>query len=290
MLNEWQEFRQYAEPPVYAVAHKSDTAYLGRFTFDTLLDFEGLARVLTIIARGYLFHDREGAILAGDPRTRLGYARRALCAWCSLPDAKNAAPREEWQYKTNFAELHEAFPELVDEKGGGWFWRHAHGVADFILTHPEQVRKTALPKAVAIRDKFDPTWRNKLRQFQTPLFNMETKGAWGLRFDDVLADAIELGPLRRTEPVLPDELLAKIDAVLPKEVPLEVVATLIAYYAANKPDDSDWVVLPVAGFDAYFGSTLFSRKLLRLIPPSVIERADSGFGVCRYKVPEKYLH
>ena len=41
---------------------------------------------------------------------------------------------------------------------------------------------------------------------------------------------------------------------------------LIAYYKANKPDDSDWVVLPVASFDAYYGNTNFSRKYLSKIP------------------------
>ena len=33
-------------------------------------------------------------------------------------------------------------------------------------------------------------------QYQIPIFASQTKGAWTLRFDDVLADALELGPLR----------------------------------------------------------------------------------------------
>lgn len=49
MLNEWEEFLQYTRPVTYTATGKRDTTYLGRFTFDTLMDFEGLTRVLTII-------------------------------------------------------------------------------------------------------------------------------------------------------------------------------------------------------------------------------------------------
>ena len=109
MLNEWQEFLDYTGTVDYKVEKKSDTSYLGRFTFDTIMDLEGLARVLTIIARGYLFHD------------------------------------------------------------------------------------------------------------------------------------------------------------------------------------TDWVVLPVANFDAYFGSTMFSRKHMGKLPKEIVERSEHGFGVSRYRVPEEYL-
>ena len=50
MINEIEEFKAYTEPVHYASAGKRDTAYLGRFIFDTFLSFEGLTRVLTIIA------------------------------------------------------------------------------------------------------------------------------------------------------------------------------------------------------------------------------------------------
>ena len=71
----------------YTATGKRDTTYLGQFTLDTLMDFEGLAKVLTIIARGYLFHHSDGS-LADNPRGQIEHARRALCAWCSIPDKK----------------------------------------------------------------------------------------------------------------------------------------------------------------------------------------------------------
>ena len=135
---------------------------------------------------------------------------------------------------------------------------------------------------------FDQAWRNKVRQFQVPLYSPSTKGQWIIRFDVVLADGLEAGSLRMNDVTVPVELEERVRTVLPKGLPLEMVCTLIAYYAANKPEDSDWVVLPVASFDAYFGTTSFGRKYLRLIPGEILERPDSGFGICRYRVREEY--
>lgn len=120
MLSEWQEFLDYTGSVTYAASGKNDTTYLDRFTFDTLLDFEGLARVLTILARGYLFHRADGSVLQGNPRSRVDCARRALCAWCSVSDRKTATPKETWQFKTDFRDLHQEFPDLVDGNGTGW--------------------------------------------------------------------------------------------------------------------------------------------------------------------------
>ena len=54
MLNEWQEFLDYTGIVAYTAKSKNDISYMGRFTFTTILEFKGLARVLKIIARGYM--------------------------------------------------------------------------------------------------------------------------------------------------------------------------------------------------------------------------------------------
>lgn len=141
MLNELEEFKAYTTPVKYEVSRKGDTAFLGRFTFESLLNFEGLGRILTILARGNL--------------PDINRARNALCAWCSIPDSKNATPKEEWQNRTDFRGLNEEFPELVDENGAGWFYRHVHSVAKFVLDHPDAVRKGYTEYAEAIQSKFD---------------------------------------------------------------------------------------------------------------------------------------
>ncbi|MBM6926834.1 hypothetical protein [Pseudoflavonifractor phocaeensis] len=63
---------------------------------------------------------------------------------------------------------------------------------------------------------------------------------------------------------------------------MEMLETLAAYYLANKPEDSDWVVLPAANFDAYFGTTSFGQKYLKQILKTILERAETGFGLYRY--------
>ena len=105
----------------------------------------------------------------------------------------------------------------------------------------------------------------------------------------MIADALELGHLRKPEVEFSEDLLERIDAVMPYGVPRNIVTTLIAYYAVNRRTDTDWVVLPVANFDAYFGSTMFSRKYIGKLPKEMIDRSEHGFGVSRYRVPEEYL-
>ena len=84
MLNEWQEFLNYTEPVAYRASGKKDTAWLGRFTFEALRDFSGMNRILTILARGFLFHAPDGTLLPGNPRERISFAYDGLCAWCSI--------------------------------------------------------------------------------------------------------------------------------------------------------------------------------------------------------------
>ena len=98
-----------------------------------------------------------------------------------------------------------------------------------------------------------------MRQFQIATFSPETKGGWVLRFDDILADALELGPLRSPTITLPPGLEQRLAGSFPSAKP-EVLLTLLRYYVANKQEDSPWVVLPVASFDAYFGTTAFSKN------------------------------
>ena len=118
MINEWNEFYQYTHFPVYAVKRKKDLSYLGGFLYSMLDDLTGFTRVFTILARGFLFHNPEtGEPLSGDPYARVDYARRALLAWCSIPDPepgnenplKVYAPRREGQFDITNPE--EAFEE-----------------------------------------------------------------------------------------------------------------------------------------------------------------------------------
>ena len=275
MLNEIEEFRAYTTFPEYTAKNKYDSGYLGRFTFDTLVKCEGLNRVLTILARGYLWQD-------GEANTDRAY--NALRAWCSIPDRKNARPRRDGQSETDYRALHGAFPELVDEGGAGWYYRHVHQVVAFVRKHPYKALKSAVTNCDLLKKGFDEAWRDKLRQMQVPIFSPNTKADWPLRFDDIVADAVEEGPLRGEPAPLSDGELEKLRALTPKGVPETVLPALVQFYHMNKPEDSDWVVLPSANFDAYFGTTAFGRKWLAALPETVIRRSESSYGVSRYMV------
>lgn len=274
MINEIEKFEVYTGVVTYRAENKYDSAYLGRFTYDMLLKFEGLSRVLTILARGYIWQGEE---------PQIDRARRALCAWCSIPDTKKAPPKKEGQSRTDYRELHEEFPELVDEDGVGWFYRHVHSVIDFVRDNSDKVMKSAVQNCETLDKGFDDAWRRKAMQFQVPLFSAGTKGAWVLRFDDVLSDALEQGRLRNDEITLSSEQLQALSSATPKGVPETVLPALAKYYIVNKSEDSDWVVLPVTNFDAYFGTTSFSRKWLAKLPEGVLVR-ENAFGVCRYRM------
>ena len=276
MTNEWQEFKAYTSKPTYSAENKHDLSYLGRFTFKTITDYEGLGRILTIIARGYLFHDKDGTKFNVNPYTRINYARNALCAWCSIPGKNENEPF------TNFGYLYEEFPELVNGKGEGWYYKHIKNVIRFVKNNPDVISEKAKTTVAGISKGFKTEWKTKVRQLQVPIFALNTKAAWALRFDDIIADALELGSLRTEEYILPPEKAEHIQSLNLDGVSFEVVCDVVAYYEANKQPDSEWVALPVANFDCYYGNTNFSKKWLSKIPDSVLMKEVSN-GICRVK-------
>ena len=253
-MNEWEEFSAYTVFPEY----KKDT-YLGCFTLPMLLDIMGFQRILTILARGYLFRD------GSDGYDRIEVARRALLAWCSLSGEKTKkAPDQETdpRLRVNYGEYAEEFPELVTPDGDGWLIRHVDNIVAFVEANPTAVRKGVAEKAQALKKGFRKQWANKLRQMQVPAFAPNTKGAWVLRFDDILADALELGPLRNRDFDLPEETIQRISE-----------------------DDREYVLLPQQNFNAWFGNTSFSQKWVAALNGKLIEKKVLD-GVSKYKVSQ----
>ena len=234
-----QQFSVYTVFPEY----KKDT-YLGRFTLPMLLEIMGFQRILTILARGYLFRD------GSDGYDRIETARRALLAWCSVSgEEMKKAPDQETdpRLRVNFGEYAEEYPELVTPDGDGWLIRHVENMIRFVEDNPTAVRKGTADKKEALKKGFRRQWANKLRQMQVPAFAPNTKGAWVLRFDDILAEALELGPLQNRDFDLPEETIQRITDLTPKGVPVEASVLLYKYYIANKEDDQEFVLLPQMG-------------------------------------------
>ena len=277
MLNEMEEFRAYTEQPIYAATGKRDTSYMGRFTFRTFTEFEGSGRILTIIARGYLFKENE------NPYERIEYARNALCAWCSLPEETKKAPEGRPNPKVNFSDLASAFPELVDEDGSGWLYRHVQSVIQFVKDNPSITSKSAADNCEILKEGFTREWKKKVRQMQVPAFALNTKGAWILRFDDILADALELGPLQNYDISLLQETLDLLAENTPKGVPDTLLPMLVKYYLAHLQEGEEWAVLPIPAVDSYYGNNNFSKKWKPFLPKNIAEFKNS-YGICKYKI------
>ena len=277
MLNEIEEFRAYTEQPIYASTGKRDTSYMGRFTFRTFTEFEGLGRILTIVARGYLFSE------AGNPYERIEYARNALCAWCSIPEETKKAPEGRPNPKVNFSDLASAFPELVDTDGCGWLYRHVQSIIQFVKDNPKIASKSAADNCEILKEGFAREWKKKVRQMQVPAFALNTKGAWILRFDDILADALELGPLQDYDISLSPETPTLLAENTPKGVPDNLLPMLAKYYLVHLQKGEEWVVLPISAVDAYYGNNNFSKKWKQLIPKDIVEFRNS-YGICKYKI------
>ena len=133
-------------------------------------------------------------------------------------------------------------------------------------------------------DDLEDAWRKKVIQFQIPIFSEGTKGDLILRFDDVIADALELGALRIESIRLTDEQEQWLAKVTPQKVPLRVSRTLLEYYLAGKPSDSDWCVLPVTNVEAYLGSSALSRMYLKELNNKFIMRKESAGVMGVYKM------
>ena len=271
MLNEKEEFLAYIGNIDYKTADKH--TYLGRFNFDMLTKFIGLNRVLTFVARGYMFENGEADI---------DRARLALCAWCSVPNKKADQPKKEGQSETDFGYLHEQFPELVDSTGNGWFYTFVQNTIKFIKDNPDKVSKNDLKKPEQLKG-FASAWRKKVMQYQVPLYSSKTQGSFLIHFDDILADALEQGELRNKDFDLSPELTEHLISATPKGVKPEVLITLYKYYTANKQDNTDWVILPVTNFDAYFGTTAFGRRYLQLLKEANIIETQTSYGLSRFR-------
>ena len=279
MVNEIEEFRAYTEFPDYKADSKKDVSYMGRFTLPMLLDFSGFRRILTILARGYLFWDD------GSAYDRIETARRALLAWCSVSaeKMKKAPDQNDPRLRTDYGEYADEFPELVMPDGEGWLIRPVNNIVAFVEAHPDDVRKEVVDKARALKVGFREQWAKKVQQMLIPPFASNTKGAWVMRFDDILADALELGPLKNRDFDLPQDVLRRLAELTPKGVPIEASVMLYKYYAANKEDDQEYVILPQQNFNACFGSTAFSQKWVAVLNGKVIEKKSSE-GVCKYRL------
>lgn len=171
----------------------------------------------------------------------------------------------------------------MDAKGNGWYIRHMKNLFAFCNEHFELLTKPVQKIFDAVEKGYAKQWKERVGHYTVPIFARNTKGAWGTRFDDVIAEALEAGPLRAEEYVLPKKIKKKLDAIEMLDKYRPKAEDLTAFYYANKHKDLDWVILPIANFNAYYRSTTFEKNYLPALPKNVFIR-ETLDGLCRFKV------
>lgn len=153
--------------------------------------------------------------------------------------------------------------------------RHVKNIIHFVRSHPNTVSKSAEKAAEVLAKHFTVQWKKKVIQLQVPLFAPNTKGAWLLRFDDILADAIEQGPLQNRDFILPKETPSLLSTKTPKGCPDNPLPMLTKYYLAHLQEHEAWVVLPISAIDAYCGNNNFSKKWKSSFPNDLLQFQNS---------------
>lgn len=82
---------------------------------------------------------------------------------------------------------------------------------------------------------------------------------------------------------LTEETTQRLTELTPTGVPVEASILLYKYYAANKEDDRDYVLLPQQNFNAWFGNTNFSQKWVASLSKTLIEKKVCD-GVSKYAI------
>ena len=283
MTNEWAEFKAYTDAPVFFADSKQSTAFMGRFSTTIIKKNKGFNRIFTILARGFLFHNTDGSVRTDDPYERIDKAREFLCAWCSLP--YETVSNKALTFHTSFPELHNEFPEIVDENGAGWYYRYLHSLSSYIKKNKDNITKKLHCFAEKkILKAIEEKWSKKLIQFQYSVYNDRSSADFPLLFDTAIADALVLGPLRTEAVVLSDETLDKIRAYQADAKTERLMITLAEYYSANKEPDCDWVIIPRTNISAYLGSATYMESYENKMPEGFMEKKPEMGGVSAVRI------
>ncbi|MBR3869784.1 MAG: hypothetical protein IKM66_10770 [Clostridia bacterium] len=283
MTNEWLEFKAYTDNPVFDVKSKQSSAFIGRFTTAMIKRNKGFSRIFTILARGFLFHNPDGTLKKDDAYENIDKARKFLCTWCSLP--YETVTNKALPYHTSFPELHNDFPDIVDETGAGWYYRYLHTLSDYIKANKDKISSKLyyFAEKKNIKD-IENKWANRLIQFQYPIYNRKSKADFPLLFDTAIADALVLGPLRTEAVILSEETTDKIKAYGTDSKTENLIIALAEYYIANKEPDSDWVIIPKTNFSAFFGSATYMDTYEKKIPEDFMDKKPEANGVSMVRV------
>ena len=203
MLNEYIEVREYISPLGRGAAqqcrlHRPIFAKLNNKTKERTCEFNGLERVMTMIARFFLFHD------GAQDDERIMRAEAALRLWCGDIEDKN---RSESGLKEQYAYLEEQYPWLEN-----WLQKYLEEGVPCAKKPGEE--KEIIEKAIntlnARRERFG---------YSSYDSKMKINDYKAIKYDKIIANALSAGgPLKRYYLVCEDPHWdAKIYAITKKK-------------------------------------------------------------------------
>ena len=83
---------------------------------------------------------------------------------------------------------------------------------------------------------------------------------------------------------LVEDMRDKITQAASKSVPNWMIEELVRFILANQRDHTEWVNIPMANFNAFFGDTSFSKKYKPHIPDALVVFEPQKLGICRVKL------
>lgn len=101
---------------------------------------------------------------------------------------------------------------------------------------------------------------------QIPAFSINTKGTWVLKFDYIIADALELGPLRMEAVSLPTEFYSKVVMCEDKGLPFEAVRMWYATALQTKQRTVNGLCCPSQALTAITTAPISAKSGCREFP------------------------
>lgn len=271
MLNEFKEYEDYTSLLVLSVnsekpRFKSGEIY-GRLLLESITKRSGIDRALTIIARRFLYHDRNDiskTIKSSDINLEktVPYVRECLLAWCSNKSLSSETPKE-----------------LVGKFGNGRFYDY---MKDAHLAFTNLIKRIELGELTATERQFSDYTSSAFRiesainkwdsDYFPGLIKNEFYSIKGMKnkfdnkiltLDIIIANALNEGPLRNRSVVVPKTSFKLFYEVFEKPYRAfitDFLFTLSLYLVQKKENENDYQIINDANMSNWLRKKNYSRS------------------------------
>lgn len=251
MLNEYKEYYDYTEKLSVNWEAEKEAKVYSRLQLETVTKkFMGLTRVLTVIARRFLYHDLEDIgkkiILSEKNKAyQIKLSKIALECWASYDDIDLSYIFDDESSRI-IESLRVHTPEIFGKNRTGKFMEYVHDLKkhfdDYIANNPTSTQRKVPKSLVEAITKWSNTYFDK--QLNKEFYNNEE----GLRqkysnkivtFDIVIADALHEKELKNKAVYIPVKILNELCKIFEKKYSIMTTDYLYtsAYYFLKFEDN-----------------------------------------------------